>query len=227
MVQQIGRRAALAGMGVAVTCATGALATGARAQAVRRRVSFATMAAGATPTDFSLALTGSGKPPVWVVAADTTLPAPNLVLAQTSQDRTENHFPLAILDGYSAPDVLVLTRFRTVDGSVDQAGGVIARVQDARNYYVARANALEGNVTLYVVTNGVRRQIGGQDVPVAKAQWHSLALRVEGRDLQVSFNDRPLFNVTDRTIAKAGRVGLWTKSDSVTHFEFLQVDTLP
>ncbi len=221
MVRDVGRRAALAGMGAM------AMAPAGRAQAVRRRVSFATMTAGAGPADFSVALTGTGMPPVWVVAADPTLPAPGLVLAQTGRDRSATRFPLAILDGYRQRDVLALTRFRTIDGVVAQAGGVIARVQDARHYYVARADALAGNVRLYVVTNGTARQIGGQDVAVAGAQWHTLGLRVEADRLQVSFNDRPLFDVADGTIAGAGRVGLWTRADSVTHFEFLQIDTLP
>jgi hypothetical protein len=100
-----------------------------------------------------------------------------------------------------------------------------ARLTDADNYYVVRANALENNVRLYWVAKGQRRQIGGSDLPVSARDWHSLGLRIRENRITVSFEGRELFSVTDRVIYEAGRVALWTKADSVTHFDELVIRT--
>ncbi|MDQ3492803.1 MAG: hypothetical protein M3452_06035, partial [Chloroflexota bacterium] len=104
---------------------------------------------GAPPPGFSFALTGGGGPVRWVVLEDPSAPAGGKVLAETSQDRTSGRFPLAILDGFEARDVAASVRFRPISGTVDQAAGLMVRLRDPRNYYIARANALENNVRLY------------------------------------------------------------------------------
>jgi hypothetical protein len=102
----------------------------------------------------------------------------------------------------------------------------MVRVRDEDNYYVARANALEGNVRLYEVVDGRRRQFAGVDVEVPAGKWQELGLRAEGDRLTVSLDGRELFGATDRTFAEAGRVGLWTKADSLTHFDDLVIRRL-
>ena len=211
-----------------VIAAVGAVALGAAAAAQGRRVTqdFEAVAAGAVPPGFSFALTGGGPPPRWVVLDDASSHAGQRVLAETSRDRTDTRFPLAILDEFEARDVALSVRFRPVDGRVDQAAGLVARYRDARNYYVARANALEGNVRLYRVVDGRRIQFAGVDARVPRDRWQSLGLRVEGDSFEVSLDGRVLFAATDRTFTEAGRVGLWTKADSLTHFDAVEVEAL-
>ena len=161
-----------------------------------------------------------------VVLEDASSPAGPKALAETSKDRTSDRFPLAILDGFEARDVAVSVRFKPVSGTVDQAAGLVVRLRDPRNYYIARANALEGNVRLYRVVDGRLMQFAGVDVPVPRDRWQTLGLRVEGERFEVSLDGRTLFSATDRTFAEAGRVGLWTKADSLTHFDALEAEEL-
>ena len=199
------------------------------AQGQRRRQpprTFEDAPTGAPPPGFSFALTGGGGPVRWVVLEDPSAPAGGKVVAETSQDRTRDRFPLAILDGVEARDVAVSVRFKPVSGTVDQAAGLVVRLRDPRNYYIARANALENNVRLYRVVDGRRAQFAGVDVQVPRDRWQTLGLRVEGDRFAVALDGRKLFTATDRTFADAGRVGLWTKADSLTHFDGLEVEVL-
>lgn len=181
---------------------------------------------GAPPPGFSFALTGGGHPVRWVVLEDPSAPAGGKVLAETSQDRTSGRFPLVILEGFEARDVAISVHFRPISGTVDQAAGLTVRLRDPRNYYIARANALENNVRLYRVVNGRRTQFAGVDVPVPRDRWQSLGLRIESDRLLVTIDGRELFTATDRTFRGPGRVGLWTKADSLTHFDNLEVQAL-
>jgi hypothetical protein len=187
------------------------------------RIDFETGTIEAPPPGFTAELTGKGKPVRWVVLEDPGAPAGPKVLAETSGDTTSNRFPLAVLDGFEAKDVEVSVRFKPVAGKVDQAAGLMVRLQDSNKYYIARANALENNVRLYRVVDGRRQQFAGVDVPVPNGRWQTLRLRVEGETFAVALDGRELFRATDRTISGAGRVGVWTKADSLTHFDDLIV----
>ncbi len=201
------------------------LAPVARAQA-RPSIDFEGMPVGAPPPGFTAGLTGGGPPPRWVVREDASAPAGPRVLAETSRDRTDERYPHAVLDGMVAQDVAVAVRFRAVEGRVDRAAGLVVRYRDAGHYYVARANALEDNVRLYRVVGGRRIQFAGADAPVPRDTWQRLGLRVEGARFTVSLGGRALFVATDTTFAEAGRVGLWTKADSLTHFDAFEVEAL-
>jgi hypothetical protein len=180
---------------------------------------------GQLPVGFRMARTGQGAPATWGVVADPSVPS-GKVLAQTSTDRTDYRFPLAIYDDITAKDVEVSVRFKAVGGRIDRAGGIAVRLADPDNYYVLRANALEDNVNFYHVVHGSRRQISGANVKVPSDQWHTLSLTAVGDQFTIGFNDRTLFTATDRTFSNAGKVGLWTKADSVTWFDNLTVRTL-
>ncbi len=190
------------------------------------QVNFEDHPIGGPPPSFETGLTGKGGPVRWELLQDEGAPNGPAVLAETSGDRTSDRFPLAILKGFEARDVEVRVRFKPISGKVDQAAGLMVRVRDEDNYYIARANALEDNVRLYKVVDGKRRQFAGVDVEVPKDQWQELGLRVEGDRLMVSLDGKDLFSATDRTFAEAGRVGLWTKADSLTHFDDLVVRRL-
>ena len=218
-------RSAAAAALLAAACAV-FRAQPAAAQATRVVRDIEDAAAGAPPPGFSSALTGGGGPVRWAVVEDPSSPAGPKVLAETSKDRTSDRFPLAILDGFEARDVAVSVRFKPVSGTVDQAAGLMVRLRDPRNYYVTRANALEGNVRLYRVVDGRRTQFAGVDVRVPRERWQTLGLRVEGERFEVSLDGRTLFSATDRTFAEAGRVGMWTKADSLTHFDAFEAEEL-
>jgi hypothetical protein len=143
-----------------------------------------------------------------------------------SRVAVDNRFPLCVVDTVKASDVELGVSFTPIAGKIDQAAGLMFRVKDANNYYVARANALENNVNLYHVVRGVRRQIAGVDVPVVTGKTQQLGVRIGGDAIEVSFDGRSLINVNDRTIQGSGAVGLWTKADSLTAFYELTVSVL-
>ena len=146
------------------------IGSAARASEAEFRTDFEDGTVGTLPPRFSTGLTGEGRPVGWVLLEDPTAPARPKVLAETSGDRTSDRFPLAILDGFEAEDVEVTARFKPVAGKVDQAAGLMVRLQDEDNYYIARANALEGNVRLYKVVDGKHRQFAGVDVEVSAGE---------------------------------------------------------
>ena len=110
-------------------------------------------------------------------------------------------------------------RFKPVSGEEDQAGGVVWRWKDGDNYYVARANALEDNVSLYYTQHGRRITIKYVDAPVAKNEWHTLRVEFAGKRIRVALDGKVYIDADDEHIPGPGRVGVWTKADSVTVFD--------
>lgn len=117
--------------------------------------------------------------------------------------------------------------FKAVEGQVDRAAGIVWRYQGPNNYYIVRANALENNVVLYKVENGVRLSLAPKGLPsraygvkheVPSGKWHTLRVVFQDGLFTVFFNDERLFQVEDQTFRQAGRAGLWTKADSLTYF---------
>jgi len=103
-------------------------------------------------------------------------------------------------------------RFKPLRGKVDQGAGIVWRYRDADNYYVLRANALENNVVLYKVEAGVRRDLDPKGSgPFAYSVFEAF------------LNGEKLFEVEDSTFREAGKVGVWTKADSVSYFDDLRV----
>jgi hypothetical protein len=197
----------------------------------RRVIDFESDKPGQPPSSFSFALTGSGRPGVWVVRKDDAAPDRGNVLAQTDPDRTSYRFPVAIYNDITTKDVDISVRFRPISGTGDQGAGLIWRYQDANNYYIVRANALEGNVVLYKVEKGKRTDLPvkgsgrtyGKKASVPKNTWSQMGVTVRGSLFTVSLNGQGLYEVEDTTFTTAGKVGLWTKADSVIHFDDLTV----
>jgi hypothetical protein len=181
---------------------------------------------GTLPKTFETALTGQGKAGRWEVVKDATATG-GYALAQLSADPTDNRFPLAIYTPVNATNVEIVTRFKAVSGKVDQAGGVVVRFLDPNNYYVARANATEDNVRFYRVVGGNRQQLASMNAKVKPGEWHTLTLRAEGDRFTVLFDGNPPMAASDKTFRSAGKTGLWTKADSVTHFDRPEVKVLP
>jgi hypothetical protein len=135
------------------------------------------------------------------------------------------HFPLLIYDSVSAKDVSVTVEFKPVSGTMDQAAGVIVRFQDPNHFYVARADALKNEVQLVSVTDGTHQLLARADSKVTTGEWHTMRLTAQGDHFQVFLDGASLLSAEDDTYQQAGKVGLETKSDGVTIFDDLTIDT--
>ena len=194
----------------------------AMATAPAETVNFDEVKPGQPLSGWTLTKTGDGAPK-WTVERDDTAPSKPNVLKQSG----EADYPLAIREGSSVKNGFIEVKFKPVSGKDDQAGGVIWRCKDANNYYICRANALEGNVVLYKTEKGKRKSLDivgrksgyGVKEPVAANQWHTLRVEFNGNRFKATINGNQLFEVEDSTFTDAGKVGLWTKADSVTLFD--------
>jgi hypothetical protein len=174
------------------------------------------------PADWNTGITGSGTAK-WEVAAENSAPSKPNALRQSG----EATFAWAIKSDHPIQDGFVEVKIKPVSGREDQAGGIVWRFKDSDNYYIVRANALEGNVVLYKTVGGKRsslqvkgRMFGyGVDTTVPSGKWSRLRVEFAGPLFTVSFNGSKLFEVEDNTFAEAGNVGVWTKADSVTLFD--------
>ncbi len=179
--------------------------------------------AGQMPAKFHSARTGQGSESTWAVMSDPSAPSKPNVVAQTSTDKTDYRFPLLIADEGVFRDLDISVKFKAVAGSVDQAGGLVFRLKDANNYYIVRANALEDNYRLYHVVSGRRVQFAGVNFKVSSGVWHELRVELTGNKFTCYFDGTKKFAASDDTFKDAGKVGLWTKADSVTYFDDLRV----
>jgi hypothetical protein len=183
---------------------------------------FETDAIGAAPSGWTATSTGKGDPK-WTVEQDQTAPSRFRIIKQSGRAP----YPLLLKDDTNIRDGFIETKFKAIAGSEDRAAGLVWRARDANNYYVVRANALEDNVVLYKTVGGVRSPLDivgrpggyGVDVTVPANQWLALRVDFKGNRFRVLYNGKQLFEVEDSTFSDAGKVGLWTKADSVTLFD--------
>jgi hypothetical protein len=178
---------------------------------------------GTAPAGFAFEKSASGKAGRWIVKQESGAPSGKQVLAQTDADSSDDRFLMAVAQAPAARDVVVSVRCKPVAGKVDQACGLVFRYQDAKNYYVTRANALEGNVRLYTVKDGDREQFASWKGKVTAGAWHELKAEATGDHLRVFWDGQKILDEHDDTFKSAGKVGLWTKADSVTYFDDLSV----
>ena len=176
------------------------------------------------PAGFELGKSG-GKAGKWRVLADPTAPSAPNVLAQLDGDKTEGRVLTAIAAEPSIKDARVSVRCKPVSGKIEQACGLVARFKDEKNYYVARASAVDKDVNLYVVKDGKRTPLGGWKGANFGDAWHEIRLDVKGDRIGLSWDGTQVFQAVDRTF-DAGRVGLWTRADSVTYFDDLSITPL-
>jgi hypothetical protein len=184
------------------------------APALADTVDFDRDAVGAPPASWQCGTTGRGSPR-WAVEADASAPSKPNVLKQSGNAT----FPWCAKTDVAIADGFVEVKFKPIQGREDQAGGVVWRWKDGDNYYVARANALENNVSLYHTTRGSRHTIKYVAAPVASNQWHTLRAEFVGKHVTVSLDGKRYIDAQDEHIAGAGGVGVWTKADSVTAFD--------
>lgn len=194
-----------------IVCAVCALTGG---MAMADTINFDADSIGLVPLGWSAGVTGRGSFH-WTVEADASAPSPTHVLKQSGH----GDFPWCVRTGTSLADGYVEVKFKSLAGKDDQAGGVVWRWKNGDNYYVARANALEDNVSLYYTQNGRRNTIKYVDAPVAGNRWHTLRAEFSGKRIRVELDGKTYIEVDDGHIDGAGAVGVWTKADSVTAFD--------
>ena len=177
-------------------------------------ISFDQDRAGAPPAGWACGVTGRGSP-TWAVENEASAPSKPNVLKQSGAGT----YPWCAKKDVAIADGFVEVKFKPLRGSEDQAGGLVWRWKDGDNYYVARANALENNVSLYHTSAGSRRTIKYVDAPVALNQWHTLRVEFTGKHIRVALDGKPYIDLEDSSISGAGAVGVWTKADRVTEFD--------
>ena len=177
-------------------------------------VNFDAAKTGEAPANWTCTRTGSGNPR-WTVVMDDSAPSRPNVLKQSG----EATYPVALKDDSNLKDGFVEAKFKPVSGKEDQAGGVIWRAKDADNYYIARANALEDNVTIYHTIKGRRVSFKNVNIKVASGVWHTLRVNFSGNKFAVTFDGKKVIEASDDSFSEAGKVGVWTKADSVTLFD--------
>jgi hypothetical protein len=177
-------------------------------------ISFDADAPGAPPAGWACGTTGRGSPH-WSVERDASAPSKPNVLKQSGKAT----FPWCAKQDVKLVNGFVEVKFKPLEGREDQAGGVVWRWKDRDNYYVARANALENNVSIYHTTRGSRHTIKYVDAPVASNEWHTLRVEFEAKRFQVMLDGKLYIEVEDAHIEGPGAVGVWTKADSVTLFD--------
>jgi hypothetical protein len=184
------------------------------ATAAAQTAGFDNDSTGAAPAGWRAGVTGRGSPR-WTVEADASAPSRPNVLKQSGSGT----FPWCVRPDVSLSDGWVEVKFKPISGREDQAGGVVWRWKDGDNYYVARANALENNVSLYYTANGRRNTLKYVDAPVPGNTWHTLRVEFSGKKIRVIYDGKAYIEMEDTHISGAGAVGMWTKADSVTLFD--------
>jgi hypothetical protein len=203
------------------------------------KINFDDFARGQSPTNFHGALAGGGSPGEWSVVMDdvpsafmafsgqTPIFNRHAVLAQTSDDATDERFPMLIYDGETFKDFKLATQFKIIGGMAEQMAGVVFRFQDESNFYVVRASALGHNLRFYKVVNGVRSDPLGPTVDISTNTWHTLTVQCQGTQMIFWLDDHLVMPpLNDNTFA-VGKIGFWTKSDAVSHFGDTVIDYTP
>lgn len=210
------------GLALALGCAC--------AGAAELRFDFSDVPVGKAPTNFHGVVAGAGAPGDWRVEMDEVPPtlerlspqAPSVarraVLGQFAQDTTDERFPMLVFDGETFTDFTLTTKFKIVSGLTEQMAGIAFRLQDEKNFYVIRANALNRNVRFYKVVDGVRSVPIGPEVSVSKGEWHELKITCTGNEIRTWLDGREPFPALQDATFRFGKIAFWTKSDSISYF---------
>ena len=180
---------------------------------------------GIPPSDFDSWGTGEAGPGRWAVVFDDSVPGGH-AFEQYRREPAQERAALAIYKPFSGDNVEVTIRFKAISGGLDQSAGIAVRLTTPNDYYVARASAIAKDVRLYRVVKGKFDELARAHAPITSRKWHALSVRAEGHRLLVALDGQPLLGATDTTFALPGKVALWTKADSVTRFDQLDIRPL-
>lgn len=191
------------------------------------------------PKGFRSTVSGSGQPGEWKIISGevpSTLPAISLktpatqkgiLLAQLSRDRTEEHYPLLIFEEEAFGDFTLTTRFKIVDGDVEQMAGIAFRIQDERNYYYIRGNALGNNLYFFKWVDGQLFGPIGSKLEIPKGVWQELTIECRGNEIRCQLNGKEAIPSLRDSSFVSGKIGFWTKSDSVSYFADTKITYAP
>jgi hypothetical protein len=193
-----------------------------------------------TPSNFISAVTGRGAPGEWKVmldeapslmpARDTNAPSmtQHAVLAQLERFAVDQHFPVLVYNDDKFGDFTFNTRFKIVAGGLGQMGGVVFRYQDPQNYYVLVASVLDKHFWFFKIVNGVRSErLIGPAIEISKNEWHEISVKCEGNHIDCLFDGKQIIPMITDDSFSSGKVGFWTKSDSVVYFTDAKVNFTP
>jgi hypothetical protein len=186
-------------------------------------LNFEESAEGSLPNDW---VAPTGK---WTIVTQEN----NKVLKQSAAN-SGSTFNICVNDKLVYQDLQLQVKLKAVSGKEDQGGGLVWRYIDKNNYYIVRANPLEGNVVLYKVENGKRKDLPlvgkgrtyGMHTPMQTAKWHTLKVNIQENIFTVLFDGKELYQVKDDTFKEGGMVGVWTKADAQTYFDELTIQSL-
>jgi hypothetical protein len=180
---------------------------------------------GIPPSDFDSWGTGDAGPGLWAVVHDDSSQSVH-ALEQYRRDPTEQRVALAIYKPFTGDNLEVTIRFKAVSGSLDQSAGIAVQLTTPDDYYVACASVMGQDVRIYRVANGKFLELARANASVTLKEWHTLALKVDGDRFLVALDGLPTLAATDQAMHSPGKVALWTKADSVTRFDQLNVKSL-
>jgi hypothetical protein len=131
------------------------------------------------------------------------------------------YFPYAVakdVDDFQNGEISM--RFRLLGGQLDQCAGILFNLKPNGDYLTVRFNGKEDNLVLWTFKSGKRSFVkkGAHDVPLKLGEWHRMKIAVNGTQLRDYLDDELLI---EYTLAEpvSGKVGLWSKSDSVSQFD--------
>ena len=187
---------------------------------------FENVSAGQLPEGWKVEGTNQKGPmATWKVIDDNSAPSGKKILALTSPNHDSGRtFNICWTDAVSFLNGEMEVRFKANTGEEDQGGGVIWRVQDKNNYYIARYNPLEDNFRIYYVKNGARKRLASVRIKLPAGVWHEMEITHYGDKIEGHLNGKKLLEMTDRTFTKPGGIGLWTKADAATSFDDLSIE---
>jgi 3-keto-disaccharide hydrolase len=188
------------------------------------------------PPGFTNVLYGTSKPGDWKVIMDEVAPliapattrAPVVtrrpVVAQLSRNPTDERYPILLYDKETFGDFTLTTRFKMVDGVMEQMAGVVFRAQDENNFYVIRADAIGDTLRFYKVINGERAPMLGPKIDFEPNVWYELKIECKGNQIRAWLDGKEALPLVTDSSFTAGKIGFWTKSDAISYFSGFEMN---
>jgi len=196
-----------------------------------RNFNFGEYSVEQTPSNFLSTVNGRGKPGDWKIimdeapsampARDTNTPSmtQHAVLAQLDRYAVNDHFPLLVLKDDTFSEFTFSTRFKVVGGGLAQMAGIVFRYQDEKNFYVLMASVLDKHFWFFKVVDGQRSEkLIGPPIEILKNEWHEMSAHCEGNHIHCLLDGKEIIPMITDSSFSVGKIGFWTKSDSVSYF---------
>ncbi len=206
--------------------------------AATRTFEFSTLLAGEVPAGFTNVSTGKGKPGDWKIVMDDVPSSfkpltdkantgKQGVLAQLSRQPIDDHYPLFLFDQETYGDFTLTTRFKLVGGAMEQMAGIAFRVQDPNNYYYIRASGVGNTFRFFKMIEGKLSAPIGVEMPFPGNTWHEIKIECKGNTIRTWINGEEKIPMMNDTTFSGGKIGFWTKSDSVSYFADTKIEYTP